>query len=100
MLDLLHDDQVKFQRLHLGQQSLLPAARRGGVIIEVGHVRLTYRSLSAIASGEMMSSRTIAIGDIHGCPKALRALINAVQPTAGDTLVMLGDYVDRGPDAR
>jgi serine/threonine protein phosphatase 1 len=48
----------------------------------------------------MMSSRTIAIGDIHGCSRALRGLINAIQPAAGDTLVMLGDYVDRGPDSR
>ena len=47
-----------------------------------------------------MSKRTIAIGDIHGCPKALRAIIDAVQPTADDTLVLLGDYVDRGPDSR
>src|SRR5439155_9011687 len=47
-----------------------------------------------------MPARTIAIGDIHGCPKALRALIDAIQPTADDTLVLLGDYVDRGPDPR
>jgi serine/threonine protein phosphatase 1 len=44
--------------------------------------------------------RTIAIGDIHGCSAALRALIVAIQPEAGDTIVPLGDYVDRGPDSR
>ncbi|HZN34936.1 MAG TPA: metallophosphoesterase [Pirellulaceae bacterium] len=44
--------------------------------------------------------RTIAIGDIHGCSAALRALIAAIQPEADDTLVPLGDYVDRGPDSR
>lgn len=44
--------------------------------------------------------RTIAIGDIHGCSAALRALIDAIQPAEGDTLVPLGDYVDRGPDSR
>jgi serine/threonine protein phosphatase 1 len=44
--------------------------------------------------------RTIAIGDVHGCSKALDALIEAIQPTPVDTLVMLGDYVDRGPDSR
>jgi serine/threonine protein phosphatase 1 len=44
--------------------------------------------------------RTIAIGDIHGCPAALRALLDAIQPTEFDTLVFLGDYVDRGPDSR
>jgi serine/threonine protein phosphatase 1 len=47
----------------------------------------------------MMSSRTIAIGDIHGCSAALRALIEAIQPTTDDTIVTLGDYVDRGPDS-
>jgi serine/threonine protein phosphatase 1 len=47
-----------------------------------------------------MSVRTIAIGDIHGCGKALDALLDAVQPAPADTLVVLGDYVDRGPDSR
>jgi serine/threonine protein phosphatase 1 len=45
-------------------------------------------------------SRTIAIGDIHGCSDALKALIDAIQPAADDTIVALGDYVDRGPDSR
>lgn len=44
--------------------------------------------------------RTIAIGDIHGCSKALRALLESVRPERDDTLVLLGDYVDRGPDSR
>lgn len=47
-----------------------------------------------------MPARTIAIGDIHGCSKALRSVIEAIQPASNDTLVMLGDYVDRGPDSR
>jgi serine/threonine protein phosphatase 1 len=41
-------------------------------------------------------SRTIAIGDIHGCATALAALLQAVAPTGSDTIVLLGDYVDRG----
>jgi len=44
--------------------------------------------------------RTIAIGDVHGCSKALDALIAAIGPAEGDEIVALGDYVDRGPDAR
>ena len=44
-------------------------------------------------------SRIIAIGDVHGCSQALRALLVAISPTDTDTLVMLGDYVDRGPDS-
>jgi serine/threonine protein phosphatase 1 len=47
-----------------------------------------------------MGSRTIAIGDIHGCSKALRGIVEAIGPTTDDTLVLLGDYVDRGPDSR
>ncbi len=47
-----------------------------------------------------MSSRLIAIGDIHGCSQALEALLDAIAPQASDTLVTLGDYIDRGPDSR
>jgi serine/threonine protein phosphatase 1 len=44
--------------------------------------------------------RTIAIGDIHGCALALRKLLEVVAPQPDDTLVPLGDYVDRGIDSR
>ena len=44
--------------------------------------------------------RTIAVGDIHGCAKALRSLLEALQPTPEDCIVFLGDYVDRGPDSK
>lgn len=47
-----------------------------------------------------MSTRTIAIGDIHGCDAALDALLEKLAPAAGDTVVVLGDVVDRGPDTR
>ena len=43
--------------------------------------------------------RTIAIGDIHGCSQALAVLLDMLAPTADDTMVLLGDYVDRGPDS-
>jgi len=42
--------------------------------------------------------RTIAIGDIHGCSLALKALVDAIDPGPDDLLVPLGDYIDRGPD--
>jgi serine/threonine protein phosphatase 1 len=45
-------------------------------------------------------SRTIAIGDIHGCLAALNTLIDAIEPQHDDTLVTVGDYVDRGPDSK
>ncbi|MDX1925617.1 MAG: metallophosphoesterase family protein [Pirellulaceae bacterium] len=47
-----------------------------------------------------MFTRTIAIGDIHGCSRALDGLIEEIKPTASDRLIFLGDYVDRGPDSR
>jgi serine/threonine protein phosphatase 1 len=47
-----------------------------------------------------MAGRTIAIGDIHGCSAALAALVEAVAPGPADTIVTLGDAIDRGPDSR
>jgi serine/threonine protein phosphatase 1 len=47
-----------------------------------------------------MDGRVIAIGDIHGCVDALRTLVESIQPTPEDTLVLLGDYVDRGPHSK
>jgi serine/threonine protein phosphatase 1 len=44
--------------------------------------------------------RTIAIGDIHGCSRALDRLLADVDPRPVDTVVTLGDYVDRGPDSK
>jgi serine/threonine protein phosphatase 1 len=43
--------------------------------------------------------RVFAIGDIHGCSRALDTLLAAFQPRPEDLLVALGDYVDRGPDS-
>lgn len=45
---------------------------------------------------------TIAIGDIHGQLKPLCDLLERVRPNVGadDTVVFLGDYIDRGPDTR
>jgi Calcineurin-like phosphoesterase len=46
-----------------------------------------------------MASRIIAIGDVHGCSAALRALTEAIAPARDDTLIPLGDCVDRGLDS-
>ncbi|HEX8653368.1 MAG TPA: metallophosphoesterase [Pyrinomonadaceae bacterium] len=48
-----------------------------------------------------MHERTIAIGDIHGdLAHALTLWERLPVLTASDTIVFLGDYVDRGPDSR
>ena len=45
--------------------------------------------------------RTFGIGDIHGDLAALEALLARLPDlTPEDTLVFLGDYLDRGPDSR
>ena len=43
---------------------------------------------------------TVAIGDIHGNLGPLEDLLSQVVPEMRpeDTLVFLGDYIDRGPD--
>jgi serine/threonine protein phosphatase 1 len=47
-------------------------------------------------------SKTFAIGDVHGFAEPLQQLLAQIEPLAeeGDTLVFVGDYIDRGPDSR
>ena len=44
-------------------------------------------------------SRTLVIGDIHGCMRHLDALLQSISPATNDHLIFLGDYIDRGPDS-
>jgi len=43
---------------------------------------------------------TYAIGDIHGCIRTFQALLRQIKLGRGDTLVLLGDLIDRGPGSR
>ena len=43
-------------------------------------------------------SRTCIIGDVHGMTDLLQALLEKLDLKLGDTLVSLGDLVDKGPD--
>src|SRR5437763_16211960 len=49
-----------------------------------------------------MTMRTIAVGDIHGNLAALNDVLRQIRGelASGDTVVFLGDYIDRGPDTR
>lgn len=47
-----------------------------------------------------MSETIYAIGDSHGCAVELAELLGKIEPRRGDTVVFLGDYVDRGPDSK
>lgn len=44
-------------------------------------------------------ARHLVIGDIHGCISALTTLVDFVALRDDDTIVTLGDYIDRGPDS-
>jgi serine/threonine protein phosphatase 1 len=47
-----------------------------------------------------VAGRTFAIGDVHGDLAHLQALLGVLPPLdAEDTIVFLGDYVDRGPQS-
>ncbi len=45
-------------------------------------------------------SRTFAIGDVHGYLTALKTLIKRLDPQTDDTLIFLGDLIDRGYDSK
>src|SRR5947208_17192861 len=46
--------------------------------------------------------RTFVVGDIHGWADLLADLLVQLraEATSGDSLVFIGDYVDRGPQSR
>lgn len=45
-------------------------------------------------------SRILAIGDVHGCHDALETLLGRIVVSASDTLVFVGDAIDRGPSSK
>ncbi len=42
-------------------------------------------------------SRTIFIGDVHGCITELKELIKIVKPTVDDGIIFIGDLIHKGP---
>jgi len=64
-------------------------------VADIKSLRLTRPSQLA-----KPSPRTIAIGDVHGCNTALATLAGGLKFEPHDTVVMLGDAIDRGPDSR
>lgn len=45
-------------------------------------------------------SRTIVVGDVHGCVRELEKLLVKVSFASGDRLVLVGDLVAKGPDSK
>ncbi len=48
----------------------------------------------------MRSNRLFALGDIHGCDVALGTVLSKLELRDDDTVVILGDVVDRGPGTK
>lgn len=48
------------------------------------------------------SNGFIAIGDVHGCPQSLKALLGKLdeEELSARKIVFVGDYIDRGPDSK
>lgn len=44
-------------------------------------------------------SRTIAIGDVHGCAEEFAQLLELIDPREEDRVIQLGDLINRGPDS-
>jgi hypothetical protein len=57
---------------------------------------VALRCLKTFSTDGRNEGLAISIGDVHGCSTALAAVVRAIDLTALDTLVFLGDYIDRG----
>jgi serine/threonine protein phosphatase 1 len=44
-------------------------------------------------------TRTCIIGDVHGMSEELQSLMSEIRPTERDTVVFVGDLVDKGPES-
>jgi len=45
-------------------------------------------------------ARIFAVGDVHGCLDKLEKLFSKIDVAREDTVIFLGDYIDRGPEPR
>lgn len=59
-----------------------------------------FMSVNFYEFGAALRGRVIAIGDIHGCHDMLTTLLQAITLTQDDTLIFLGDLIDRGADSK
>ena len=46
------------------------------------------------------SSRTLVVGDVHGCREELERLLAACALTSSDRVILVGDLVAKGPDSQ
>lgn len=48
----------------------------------------------------MSEQKFVAIGDIHGCPQSMKALLEKLADYTDRTMVFIGDYIDRGANSK
>ena len=49
----------------------------------------------------MADGKRYVVGDVHGCARSFRSMISGkIKLKKEDTLFLLGDYIDRGPDSK
>lgn len=53
--------------------------------------------MSPRPEGDPKASRTLIVGDVHGCAEELRRLVKKADP---DRVILVGDLFSRGPDPR
>lgn len=72
-------------------------------LAEAGGARSQWALAARSATAGKDGMNTYAIGDIHGCYDGLRLILERVAAHAGSEphrIVLLGDYVNIGPDTR
>jgi serine/threonine protein phosphatase 1 len=67
--------------------------------VGVNYSLAVARGGNKTVGADMSKGRVIAIGDVHGCHKELKDLLEKVEPRADDSIVLLGDLINRGPDS-
>lgn len=62
---------------------------------------LTSNIQALIFNDLLFMQRTFFIGDIHGCSKTFKKMVQEkISPNKRDVLCCVGDYIDRGPDSK
>jgi serine/threonine protein phosphatase 1 len=78
------------------------AARKARRSVGAPDKNRRWGTVGCLGSSGVFIVATVAIGDVHGNCEALSDLLSRLRPALddGDTVVFLGDYIDRGPDTK
>lgn len=67
-----------------------------GDLVKMMNIVMNHCSMSKV---HHVNDNFWAVGDIHGCLKTFDALLKTLEEKGAEDVVLLGDYVDRGPDS-